>query len=160
MRQLQDIFTHGGISSPPRWERCVAVSLNYFGAKVSQLFYRRDREESEAARQAALKMFGDLRNAFGELIDEAEWMDQETRNYAKEKLAAVTPIVGFKDDEDGWLTEEFMKKIYSGMGDVTTDDYFENVLNAMRFWTKRGFSRVDKTPPAFMTMKSKGFDST
>ena len=29
-----------------------------------------------AARQAALKMLGDLRNAFGELIDEAEWMDQ------------------------------------------------------------------------------------
>ena len=46
------------------------------------------------------------------------------------------------------------------MGDVTTDGYFENVLNAMRFWTKRGFSRVDRTPPAFMTMKSKGFDST
>ena len=46
------------------------------------------------------------------------------------------------------------------MGDVTTDGYFENVLNAMRFWTKRGFSGVDRTPPAFMTMKSKGFDST
>ena len=46
------------------------------------------------------------------------------------------------------------------MGDVTTDRYFENVLNAMRFWTKRGFSRVDRAPPAFMTMKSKGFDST
>ena len=46
------------------------------------------------------------------------------------------------------------------MGDMTTDRYFENVLNAMRFWTKRGFSRVDKTPSAFMTMKSKGFDST
>ena len=46
------------------------------------------------------------------------------------------------------------------MGDVTTDGYFENVLNAMRFWTKRGFSRVDRTPPAFMTMESKGFDST
>ena len=29
-----------------------------------------------AARKAALKMLGDLRNAFGELIDEAEWMDQ------------------------------------------------------------------------------------
>ena len=47
-----------------------------------------------------------------------------------------------------------------GMGDMTTDCYFENVLNAMRFWTKRGFSNVDKTPPAFMAMKSKGFDST
>ena len=46
------------------------------------------------------------------------------------------------------------------MGDMTTDRYFDNVLNAMRFWTKRGFSHVDKTPPAFMTMKSKVFDST
>ena len=43
---------------------------------------------------------------------------------------------------------------------MTTDRYFENVLNAMRFWTKRGFSRVDRAPPAFMTMKLKGFDST
>ena len=46
------------------------------------------------------------------------------------------------------------------MGDMTTDCYFENVLNAMRFWTRRGFSKVDKTPQAFMTMVSKGFDST
>ena len=43
---------------------------------------------------------------------------------------------------------------------MTTNRYFENVLNAMRFWTKRGFSNVDKTPQAFMTMVSKGFDST
>ena len=32
----------------------------------------------------------------------------ETRDYAKEKLAAVTPIVGYK--EDGWLTEGFMEQ--------------------------------------------------
>ena len=73
-------------------------------------------------------------------------MDQETRDYAKEKLAAVTPIVGFKEEE-GWLTEEFMAgRIYSGMADMSADRYLENVLEAMRFWTKRGFSDVDQGP--------------
>ena len=35
------------------------------------------------------------------------------REYAKEKLSAVTPIVGYK--EDGWLTEEFMQRVYAGL---------------------------------------------
>ena len=82
----------------------------------------------------------------------------ETRDYAKEKLAAVTPIVGYK--EDGWLTEGYMEKIYSGMADMSADRYFENVLNAMRFWTKKAFSDLDRMPVEYMTVQSKGFDTT
>ena len=49
-QSIQDIFTNGGavVNSLPRWERCVAVSLNYFGAKVSQLFYRFVRNKVHA----------------------------------------------------------------------------------------------------------------
>ena len=36
--------------------------------------YRSD--ESDVARNATVKMFNDLRVAFGELIEEAEWMDR------------------------------------------------------------------------------------
>ena len=32
-------------------------------------------DESDVARNATVKMFNDLRVAFGELIDEADWMD-------------------------------------------------------------------------------------
>ena len=64
----------------------MGVAVNHFGAKVSQLFYRGDIDESDEARNAAVKMFNDLRSAFRELIDEAEWMDQgsaENRNWPK-----------------------------------------------------------------------------
>ena len=71
----------------------------------------------------------------------------------------MTPIVGYK--EDGWLTEGYMEQIYSGMADMSKDRYFENILNAMRFWTKRGFSDVDQGPNVeYMTVQSKGFDTT
>ena len=39
--------------------------------------YRSD--ESDVARNATVKMFNDLRVAFGELIEEAEWMDRGER---------------------------------------------------------------------------------
>ena len=70
----------------------------------------------------------------------------------------MTPIVGYK--EDGWLTEGYMEQIYSGMADMSGDRYFENILNAMRFWTKRAFADLEKRPEEYMSVQSKGFDTT
>ena len=46
------------------------------------------------------------------------------------------------------------------MADMAGDRYFENILNAMRFWTKKAFSDLEKGPEEYMNVQSKGFDTT
>ena len=70
----------------------------------------------------------------------------------------MTPIVGYK--EDGWMTEEFMQRVYSGLEVMSGERYFENVFNARRFWTRKAFSEVDRRPLEYMAVQSKGFDTT
>ena len=43
---------------------------------------------------------------------------------------------------------------------MSAERYFENVFNAVRFWTRKAFSEVDRRPPEYMTVQSKGFDTT
>ena len=53
---------------------CVALSIKYFGAKVSQLYSSKfDGEETKKATKA---MIEDLRSSFAELIEDATWMDK------------------------------------------------------------------------------------
>ena len=58
------------------------------------------------------------------------------------------------------MTEEFMQWVYSGLEVLSGERYFENVLNAVRFWTRKAFSEVDRRSLEYMADQSKGFDTT
>lgn len=61
----------------------------------------------EDARQYANDMVKDIRSVFTEIIDELEWMDDETRLRAKEKAAAMTTHIAYPDEllDDKKLTD-------------------------------------------------------
>ena len=46
------------------------------------------------------------------------------------------------------------------MADMSRDRYFENIFNAMRFWTKKAFADLEKRPEVYMNVQSKGYDTT
>ena len=48
-----------------------------FGNAVGAMYVREYFEEE--ARQSAMSMVKDIRNVFDEILDELEWMDEETR---------------------------------------------------------------------------------
>lgn len=61
----------------------------------------------EDARQSANEMVKDIRSVFTEIIDELEWMDDETRIRAKEKAASMTTHIAYPDEllDDKKLTD-------------------------------------------------------
>lgn len=61
----------------------------------------------ESARQSANEMVKDIRSVFNEIIDELNWMDDETRVRAKGKAAAMTTHIAYPDEllDDKKLTE-------------------------------------------------------
>ena len=78
-----------------------------FGNAVGAMYVRDYFEEG--ARQSAIEMVKDIREVFTEIIDELEWMDEETKLRAKEKAAAMFTHIAYPDEllDDKKLTDRY-----------------------------------------------------
>ncbi|KAK7475945.1 hypothetical protein BaRGS_00032834, partial [Batillaria attramentaria] len=72
----------------------------------------------------ALEMIHNIRDAFYELLTEADWMDKRTQVVAREKAEAIAEKIGYPDSivNDTALNAEYEDVTYS------KDHYFQNVL--------------------------------
>lgn len=82
-------------SERSRWSQCVDWTNKKLGMAVGALFIR-DNFNSES-KESALEMIHSIRDAFNELLDENDWMDNETRAVAKEKANAINERVGYPE---------------------------------------------------------------
>ncbi|WAR15723.1 NEP4-like protein [Mya arenaria] len=113
---------YGSRSETSRWRYCVTYVNNNLGNAVGRLFINKHFDET--AKQSALEMIKDIRIAFNELLSEVDWMDEKTRELAKEKADAMAVQIGYPSYilNDTVLNEEY-KHV-----DFRPDTYFENIL--------------------------------
>lgn len=78
-----------------RWSQCVDWTNKKLGMAVGALFIR-DNFNSES-KESALEMIHSIREAFNELLDVNEWMDDETRAVAKEKANSMNERIGYPE---------------------------------------------------------------
>lgn len=48
-------------------------------------------------KESAVEMIRNIREAFNELLDENEWMDDETKKLAREKAEAMNERIGYPE---------------------------------------------------------------
>ncbi|KAJ8320335.1 hypothetical protein KUTeg_001922 [Tegillarca granosa] len=106
----------------PRWQKCVENVNNIFGMPVGAMFIK-DNFKKES-KDIALDMIHDIREAFNELLQENDWMDEHTRSVARDKANAMNERIGYP---------EFIKlrnKLDNKYKDLHFDEnqYFDNVL--------------------------------
>lgn len=124
--KLQDVQTQ-----PERWKRGVRLLNDYLGEAVGEMYAQR-HWTAETDRQMT-ELLGDLRAAYKEKIDGAQWMDEATRKEALIKLAAFDPRIGHP-----------VKYIdYSAMA-VSPTDPLANAIQADDFQWKLQLSRLGK----------------
>lgn len=78
-----------------RWSQCVDWTNKKLGMAVGALFIR-DNFNSES-KESALEMIHSIREAFNELLEVNEWMDDETRAVAKEKANSMNERIGYPE---------------------------------------------------------------
>jgi predicted metalloendopeptidase len=78
------------------WLFFCVLDLISFGNAVGAMYVREYFEE--AARQSMNEMVKDIRSVFSEIIDELEWMDDETRARAKGKSDSMTTHIAYPDE--------------------------------------------------------------
>lgn len=86
-RTLQDVQVQ-----PDRWKRGVRLLNDYLGEAVGEMYAQR-HWTADTDRQMT-ELLGDLRAAYKEKIDNAQWMDEPTRKEALAKLASFDPRIG------------------------------------------------------------------
>jgi predicted metalloendopeptidase len=120
----------------PRWKRSVeAISgkgAGDFGAlgDVVGKLYVKEHFTPEAKTRMDL-LVKNLLTAFGSSIDELSWMTPETKGKAKEKLAKITPKIGYPEK---W-------RAYDGL-EVQPDDLVGNIIRSRKLEHDRNVSKL------------------
>ncbi|MBU2978000.1 M13 family metallopeptidase [Alteromonas sp. C1M14] len=110
----------------PRWKRALSQmgSTESLGFALGKIYVARYFPES--SKQQMTELVGNLRKALGKRIDNLEWMSDETKQQAKEKLAAFRPKIGYPDK---WIN-------LSGVT-ISDDNLVGNVRNLRKFFNKK-----------------------
>ncbi|KAH9413417.1 Membrane metallo-endopeptidase-like 1 [Dermatophagoides pteronyssinus] len=117
-----------GISADrTRWSQCVELVNKKMGMAVGALFIRDNFDPK--SKEIAIEMIHNIRVAFNELLNFNDWMDNETRQVAKEKADAINERIGYPE----LLTNPIeLSKEYNFL-EIHEDKFLQNILNVFRF---------------------------
>ena len=130
-----EFFSHqmgGAQEETPRWKRAMSVPNGILGEAVGEMYVARYFPES--SKQKMVTLVNNLKTALGQHIQELEWMSDETKAKAQEKLAAFTVKIGYPDK---W-------KDYSSLEIDPNNTYYENLRNASKWYVADNLSKLGK----------------
>ena len=116
----------------PLWKRAVGIVNGTLGEAVGQMYVAKYFPEENKARMLALVK--NLQKALGIRIENLEWMSQETKAKALEKLNAITIKIGYPDT---W-------RDYSKLDINAEDTYYANLQRAAKFEQEYSLSYLGK----------------
>ncbi|XP_062124663.1 neprilysin-2-like isoform X3 [Drosophila sulfurigaster albostrigata] len=147
-RQLQYATALSGRQEQEaRWKECVDISsgsdvdelepnVEILGISVGSLYVRKHFHQDSKAN--ALEMVNDIRGVFNDILDEVNWMDDKTKQEAKEKLHSMATHIGYPDE---MLDNEKLAKYFEKL-EINPDKYFESFLAMNIFGTDYSFSKL------------------
>lgn len=103
-----------------RWKRAVNTVNSALGEAVGQMYVK--KYFPPEAKERMLHLVDNLQEALGERIQNLDWMGEETKAKAMEKLGTFYVKIGYPDK---W-------RDYSGL-EIINDNYYENVKRASQF---------------------------
>lgn len=122
----------GTTEMKPRWKRAMGVPNSILSEAVGEMYVAKYFPEEEKTR--VQQLVKNLQTALGEHINALEWMSDETKAKAQEKLSTFTVKIGYPDK---W-------KDYSTLTIDPALSYWENIKRASAWYTADNFSKLGK----------------
>ena len=116
----------------PRWKRAMSVPNSILSEAVGQMYVAKYFPESDKARVE--EMVANIQKAFSKHIEALDWMGDETKVKAQEKLSSFTVKIGYPNK---W-------KDYTTLKVDPSKSYWANVVEANRWYTMDEMSEVGK----------------
>lgn len=121
--------------SKPLEERATDSTMGYLGDAVGKLYVKKFFSPEKKAR--VVEMVDVVKEAFAERIAKLNWMEDQTKEKAIEKVQQMIVQVGYADDEH-WTD-------YSSLNGITADrPLASNMLDILRFEEQRDLSKLGK----------------
>lgn len=116
----------------PRWKRAMGVPNGSLGEAVGEIYVAKYFPEKDKARM--VEMVKNLQKALSQHIDNLDWMSDETKTKAQEKLSTFTVKIGYPDK---W-------KDYSTLEIDPSKSYWENIVAVNKWYTQDNLSKLGK----------------
>ena len=110
----------GKLQDRPRWKKAVATVEGVMGEGLGEKYV--EKYFPAAAKERMVKLVKNLQNSLAERIKVQDWMSEETKKVALDKLAAFYVKVGYPDK---W-------RDYSGL-EIKNDSYWANIVRSNEF---------------------------
>ncbi|XP_034404621.1 endothelin-converting enzyme 2b isoform X3 [Cyclopterus lumpus] len=127
-------------SCTPRWQTCIGNTDDTLGFALGALFVKATFDKH--SKEIAEEMINEIRSAFKEALDRLNWMDDHTRQAAKDKADAIYDMIGFPEFI---LDPKELDDVFDGY-DVSDDSFFQNMLNFYNFSSRVMADQLRKTP--------------
>lgn len=124
-------YLYGMEAQQPRWRRILNATSDCLGEAVGQIYV--EKHFPAESKERMLNLVANLRLALGERIKNLDWMSDETKTKALNKLDCFNVKIGYPDK---W-------KDYSEY-EVTAESYFQNTHRAIRFENEREMAKIGK----------------
>ena len=115
-----------------RWKRAMSVPNSILGEAVGQMYVKKYFPEEN--KKKMLEIVGELQKSLGEHIASLEWMSDETKAYAQNKLSNFTVKVGYPNK---W-------KDYSSLNVDPEQSYYRNIVAANTWYVADNLSKMGK----------------
>jgi putative endopeptidase len=115
----------------PRWRRVLNTTNRALGQAIGKKFV--EKHFPPEAKERMVTLVGNLREALGQRIEKLEWMSNETKEKALEKLSVMNVKIGYPDK---W-------RDFSDI-EIGTSSYFENVLASSKFNKAYQLNKIGK----------------
>ncbi|PKP51684.1 MAG: hypothetical protein CVT95_00245 [Bacteroidetes bacterium HGW-Bacteroidetes-12] len=115
----------------PRWKRALSKSNGTVGESLGKLFV--EKHFPEESKKMVLDMITNISNVFKERVQQLDWMSEETKAKALDKLSKFNYKIGYPDK---W-------KDYSSV-DINPKTLVQNVINMNYFEYKENVGRLGK----------------
>ncbi|XP_063886684.1 neprilysin-1-like [Scylla paramamosain] len=119
-----------------RWNLCIDWTNKRLGMAVGALFIKENFNPE--SKETALEMIHTLRSAFSDLLEENDWMDDETRTVAREKANAMNEKIGYPE----MLTRPHeLAKEYENLT-IVENQHLQNIFNWLRYDATKNLGRL------------------
>ncbi|GAA4310555.1 M13 family metallopeptidase [Nibribacter koreensis] len=122
---------YGMQQQQPQWRRAVGVVNGSLGEIVGKVYVKKHFPPQAKERMEAL--VSNLIKAYESSIKELDWMGEETKKQALDKLSKFTPKIGYPDN---W-------RDYSAL-QIAKNDLYGNMKRATAFEYKRNLDKLGK----------------
>lgn len=119
----------------PRWKRVIDNVNGSLGEAVGRMYV--DRYFPPASKEKMIHLVENLQESLGRRIQDAAWMDMQTKEKALDKLNTFHVKIGYPDK---W-------RDYAAL-DIRNDSYFANILRSKEFEVRYALNKVDKPKDA------------